>query len=298
MATRPSFQDVIERPVPQISIVDVGAMKEGEERYHQLLSCGLAAVTGFEPNPVQFARLQGRDGPYRYLPVCLGKGGSATLNITRYPGCSSLLRPDPNVIDLFETIGAESLDRINNFEVMNTLELQTVRLDDIDDLRVDYIKLDVQGSELEILRHGIGKLADAVVIETEVEFIPLYKDQPLFGDIQIFLRDHGFVLHKLIDCAGRPFRPFITPNPFSPISQLLWADAIFVRDFSRLGTYSDDGLLKAAAILDVVYDSIDLVPLLLAEYDRRHDMPLRERYIKSLSGREVTPQFLNIKATS
>jgi FkbM family methyltransferase len=292
MATRPNFQDIIQHPVPQISVVDVGAMKEGEERYQHLVSSGLAVVTGFEPNPAQFALLQGREGPYRYLPICLGKGGSATLNITRYPGCTSLLQPDPAVIDLFGMIGT----RDNNFEVIGSEKVETVRLDDVDDLRVDYIKLDVQGSELEILRHGIGKLSDAVVIETEVEFMPLYKDQPLFGDIQIFLRDHGFVLHKLIDCAGRPFRPFALPNPRMPISQLLWADAVFVRDFTRLETYSDDGLLKAAAILDLVYNSIDLVTLLLAEYDHRRGTSFRQRYIEFLRGREVTPLFLNIKA--
>jgi FkbM family methyltransferase len=295
LARQPGFQDIVEHPIPQISIVDVGAMVEGQERYHQLVISGLAVVTGFEPNPEQFSRLQGRDGRYRYLPVCLGKGGPATLHITRYPGCSSLLQPDPKVIDLFELIGAASEDRINNFEVMRSEELETVRLDDIDDLRMDFIKLDVQGSELEILRHGTGKLADVVVIESEVEFIPLYRDQPLFGDIQVFLRDNGFVLHKLVDCAGRPFRPFSLPNPYLPISQLLWADAIFVRDFTRLDTYSDDGLLKAAAVLDVAYGSVDLVGLLLAEYDRRRGTRLRQRYIGKLRNRELIAPFLNIK---
>ena len=295
MATQPSFQDLIEHPIPRISIVDVGAMREGEERYHQLLISKLAAVTGFEPNPEQFALLQGRDGPYRYLPMALGNGGPATLNITRYPGCSSLFQPDPNVVDLFETIGVASADRINHMQVMRSEALETVRLDDIDDLRIDFIKLDTQGSELEILRHGTAKLADAVVIESEVEFIPLYRDQPLFGDIHVFLRDHGFVLHKLVDCAGRPFRPFSRANPFLPISQLLWADAIFVRDFARLDTYGDDGLLKAAAVLDVVYGSVDLVALLLAEYDRRRGTQLRRRYMDKVRNRQLPAPFLNIE---
>ena len=86
-----------------------------------------------------------------------------------------------------------------------------------------------QGYELEIMRHGTATLANTLVIECETEFVPLYKDQPLFGDVQCFLRDQGFMLHKLIDVAGRPFRPFNPPNPYQPMSQLLWADAIFVR---------------------------------------------------------------------
>jgi len=293
MAKSPSFQDIIDNPIPRISIVDVGAMSEGQERYDKLLESGLATVTGFEPNPEEFARLQGRPGPYRYLPVFLGNGGPATFNVTRYPGCSSLLLPNPEVIDLFSTIGATLPE--DNFRVIRSEEVQTTRLDDIDDLEVDYIKLDVQGSELEIMRHGTGKLADTAVIECEVEFMPLYRDQPLFGDIQVFLRDQGFVLHKMIDCAGRPFRPFQPPNPFLPMSQLLWADAIFVRDFTRLDTYGDDALLKAAAVLDVVYGSYDLVTLLLGEFDRRRCTQIRTRYLASLRQRNLLLHFLNIK---
>lgn len=287
------FPDIIGHSIPPISIVDVGAMSEGQERYHHLLASELAVVTGFEPNPEQFAQLQGRPGPYRYLPVFLGDGGGATFNITRYPGCCSLLRPDPAVIDLFTTISASAPD--GNFEVLRSVAVETTRLDDLDDLRADYLKLDVQGSELEILRHGITKLTETLVIECEVEFLPLYRDQPLFCDIQSFLRDQGFVLHKLIDCAGRPFRPYRQANPHLPMSQLLWADAVFVRDFTRLDGYDDDGLLKAAAVLDVVYRSVDLVTLLLGEYDRRRGAGLRQRYIDSLPSREIHLQCLNIK---
>ena len=38
--------------------------------------------------------------------------------------------------------------------------------------------------ELLVLEHGMQKLADAVVIEAEVEFVELYRGQPLFGDIE------------------------------------------------------------------------------------------------------------------
>jgi hypothetical protein len=37
------------------------------------------------------------------------------------------------------------------------------------------------------------------VITTEVEFVPLYEGQPLFGDIDVFLRQHGFKLLNLYD---------------------------------------------------------------------------------------------------
>ena len=123
------------------------------------------------------------------------------------------------------------------------------------------------------------RVSSVVVVESEVEFIPLYKDQPLFGDVQVFLRERGFVLHKFLDIAGRGFRPFNGPknNPHAAMSQILWADAIFVRDFSRLDTFNDDQLIKAAVILIEVYRSHDLAHLLLVEYDRRRQTQIAPR---------------------
>src|SRR5207237_7981616 len=122
-------------------------------------------------------------------------------------------------------------------------------------------------------------LANAGVLELEVEFVPLYKGQPLFGDIQLFLREHNFVLHKLIDVGGRAFRPWVlNGNPYVAMSQLLWADAVFVRDFTKLEHWSDVQLLKAAVVLHEVYHSCDLVHRLLSEHDRRHSTGLAPRY--------------------
>ena len=40
-----------------------------------------------------------------------------------------------------------------------------------------------------------------------------------------------------------------TGDPTQPLSQFLWADAVFVKDFAKLGDYSPEQMLKAAAIL-------------------------------------------------
>lgn len=291
--TQTNLAAILGSPIPMIQIMDVGAAALGQDRYEELVTLGYANVIGFEPNPAEYARLQNRDGPYRYLPVFLGNGGPARFHLARYPGCSSLLRPDPTVIDLFQTIDCSAAD--GNFHVVGTEVVKTVRLDDIgSDIVIDYLKIDVQGYELEIMRNGRKKLSNAVVIETEVEFIPFYENQPLFGDVQCFMREQGFVLHKFIDVGGRPFRPFNPPNPFYPISQLLFADAIFTRDFTRLESYSDDSLLKAATVLDLVYGSYDIAALLLNEYDRRRQTDLYRRYCEALNSRQLSTRFLNV----
>ena len=118
-----------------------------------------------------------------------------------------------------------------------------------------------------MLAHGMQKLADAVVVEAKVEFVELYRGQPLFGDIETFMRSHGFVLYKMIDIAGRNFRSMSSGNPADAINQFLWADAVFVRDFTKLDRFSPLQFMKAAVILHDVYFSCDLAHLFLYAFD-------------------------------
>jgi FkbM family methyltransferase len=287
------FVDVFEGlDAPAVEILDIGALSEGTDRYQPLVDRGQARVTGFEPNPTEYARLRERAGPYTYFPKFLGDGQPKTLHVARYPGCSSLLAPDPTVINMFTGIGAEPPG--GNFAILKTEPVETTRLDDIDGLRApDFLKIDVQGAELMVLENGRRTLESVLVLESEVEFLALYKDQPLFADIDAFLRSQGFLLHKLIEVAGRNFRPVVTPNPLEPISQILWADAVYVRDFRTLGRWTETQLVKAATVLHEVYLSYDLVNLLLLELDRRRPQarPASARYLDFLRAQPNLPNL-------
>jgi FkbM family methyltransferase len=293
---KPPIKNILQIDLPRVEVVDIGAMAEGRDRYAGLVEQGLANVTGFEPDADQFRKLCSiKQGPYRYLPYFLGDGGPATFHIARYPGCSSLYAPDPQVIDLFTAIGT---GQGGNFRIVRTVDVQTKRWDDVAECpRANYVKLDVQGAELDILRHGTRALENAVVLEVEVEFLPLYRKQPLFGDVQVFLAGQGFVLHKLVDVAGRSFRPLrLDGNEYAAISQVLWADAIFVRDFTRLERFSGEQLLMAVGILHEVYCSYDLAFYLLQEYDRRLNTDLALRYTEGVLRQPGLPvMYLNLK---
>lgn len=261
----------------KITVADIGAMPEGVPRYSPLAAISDLSVVGFEPNDDERRKLEA-NGTGEYLPYVLGTGEPATLHVTHYRGCTSLYPPNPDVINLFETIGAGNED--GNFSVVATVPVATHRLDDVFPYpECPYLKLDVQGAELNVLEHGRRVLASALVVESEVAFVEIYKAQPLFGDIQTFLREQGFVLHKMFEIAGRTFRPVRHgANEFAPISQMLWADAVFVRDFARLDRYTDADLLTAATILHECYRSFDLVHRLLAEFDRRRETGLAAAY--------------------
>jgi FkbM family methyltransferase len=265
--------------------------------YDGLIEKHAAPVIGFEPNSTEFDRLC-NEGPggCTWLPYFLGNSLEATFYQTRFPGCSSLYVPDPSGIDLFQTNGSGTPAR--NIYVVGTERVRTKRLDDIEECpEVDFIKIDVQGSELDIFKNGIETLKNVSVIQTEVEFIPIYKDQPLFGDIQIFLREQGFQLHKFIDVEGRCMRLFeIQQHPYSAMSQIFWADAIFIRDFSMLGGLSDEQLLKPAVILHDLYLSYDVVLFLQNQLDKRRGTNLSVSYNQALQKNgNVERLYINLK---
>jgi FkbM family methyltransferase len=289
------LKDILSQPLPILEIMDIGAMIEGKDRYDILVDQGLARVTGFEPNLDNLEKLKARKGPYRYLPFFLGNGKKAKFHLTRYPGCSSLLEPNEDIIDLFTSIGTKP--DIGNFSVIEITEVQTVRLDDINNAALpDYVKIDVQGAELLVMENARETFSNVLVLETEVEFIHIYKDQPLFGEIHNFMVECGFMLHKLVDIAGRSLRPFSPQNPYQAASQVLWADAIFVRDYTNLSKFSNDQILKASAILNDVYLSYDVVVRLLTEYDIRQETNLKDEYIKNLEARETLDRlYMNLK---
>jgi len=69
--------------------------------------------------------------------------------------------------------------------------------------RIDFLKLDTQGTELEILKgaHEYLSAGKIAVIKTEVSFLPVYRDACTFSDVDRFLKEQGFLF---VDCAFYP----------------------------------------------------------------------------------------------
>jgi FkbM family methyltransferase len=285
MATSP-FKSLINETV-RVKVVDVGANPiDSAPPYSDLLSAGDADVVGFEPNRDALAKLHTLKGPNEtYLPYALGDGGRHTLHMCAAPGMTSLLTPNPQVLNLFH--GFPEWGR-----VVATEEVDTVRMDDIAETAgVDLIKIDIQGAELMVFRNATDRLADALVIHTEVEFLPMYVGQPLFSDVEIFLRQHGFVFHRFFPLTSRVIQPLLIGNDiYAGLSQSVWADAIFVRDFTRLALLPNDRLLAMAAILHDCYESIDLVHHLLVECDKRTGKQRAPTYLANLRASAQVPE--------
>jgi hypothetical protein len=122
-------------------------------------------------------------------------------------------------------------------------------------------------------------------LHLEVEFLPLYVDQPLFSDVEQFLRRRGYVFHRFFEPTSRAVRPMAPGGDIrSGLGQLVWSDAVFVRDFSRLDRLDDRELLTMAAIMHDCYDSWDVAQHLLIELDRRTEGTSARDYLAGLGG--------------
>jgi len=269
----------------RIKVVDIGANPiDGTPPYAPLLRTGDADVVGFEPNPEALAKLNAMKGPTEtYLPHAVGDGRPHTLHICAAPGMTSLLEPDPAVLSCFHGFPAWG-------RVVDTQTVETVRLDDVPETAgAQLLKLDIQGGELIAMQHAEARLRDIVVIQTEVEFLPLYRDQPLFSDVEQYLRTQGFLFHRFYPVISRVFSPLLVDNNiYAGLSQLVWADAIFVKDSIRPSRLDDGQLLAAATILQDCYGSIDLVMTLLTTFDDRHQTRLGAAYLAGLQSHQAT----------
>jgi len=255
------------RPERLTAVVDIGAnprltgpgapdanLAHSSLPYKRLLDLGLCTVTGFEPQAEALAELLRRQGPReRYLPYAIGDGSEHTLHLCKARDMSSLFPLDPERLALF-----------NEFPLLGQVDREirvpTRRLDEIDEIQdIDFLKIDIQGAELEAFRSGQRKLAKAVAIQTEVSFITLYRGQPAIGEIDVCLRDMGFIPHCFADVKLWPIAPMIiNGNPRQPAHQLLEADIVYVRDFSRPENLGAEQWKHLALIAHHCYGSVDL----------------------------------------
>jgi FkbM family methyltransferase len=95
----------------------------------------------------------------------------------------------------------EEMQKYHNWLLFN--EVVTVQSNTLDNVcqdegveKIDFIHLDVQGCELNTLKGAEKLLFGVTAIWLEVEAVPLYLEQPLKEDIELFMNKNGFVKVK------------------------------------------------------------------------------------------------------
>ena len=219
-----------------------------------MLSRRHCTVTGFEPQPEGLTSLNARKSDLEiYLPYVIGDGSPTTLHVAVVPGMTSLFEPNLAVLKWFNGFAEWAT-------VKEKLPVTTRRLDDLPEIAaLDMLKIDVQGAEISVFKGGRQRLQRAVAVHTEVCFLSLYKGQPLFGEIDLELRSLGLIPHHIDHVNRRTILPAYDPSaPNSALNQVLFADIVYIRDFTKAEAMDDEQLKHLAIIAYACYGSFDL----------------------------------------
>lgn len=170
-------------------VLDVGA--NAGQTGHALRELGYTrAIFSFEPLAQPFAELQdacANDQDWHAFNIALGaEEGENEMHVMEFDASSSMLRPEASFLDRLP--GSSELRE-------ETIQVQTlshvVREHTLSDRSV-YLKIDTQGSELDVLHGGEDVLSHIDYVETETSLIQLYEGQNLLHDVSSWMYDHGF----------------------------------------------------------------------------------------------------------
>ncbi len=231
--------------------IDIGARGGFES---DLLPIAFAVdAVGVEPDPEAFGALAtSGSAPWRSLrylrSAIAGSRGQRVLSVPRYGGSASLLEHDISFGSVFKKPQFFEVERREPVET-ETLDqaLQGAGLSG-----PSYLKLDVEGAELEILEAAPQAVASLLAVKVEVSFLPFRKGQPLAADIDAFFRARGFQLMDLLTPVHwRSESDVVHPHadcgrvPYSR-GQLAQGDYLYFRSPEALE--GDEQRLKAAGL--------------------------------------------------
>ena len=268
----------------EIEVMDVGAASIAETPiYKILLDNKMAHLTAFDGDKRQIEKLEemyGKDNVTIFNYFLFDGGKHPVYFCSPASGMTSIFKPKIEALNFFN--GFSNIGNVESIE-----EIQTTKLDSIDNLKSpDFLKMDVQGAELGILKNGSKTLKKCLAMQLEVSYFLLYENQPSFGEIDVYMRTIGFVPHLFLDVKRWSITPTIYKNNFRvPGNQLLESDIVYVKDPLKLFELNDIQLKKLAILAHYSFNSFDYCTFLILEMERRNMLSAgsHKKYLEKLS---------------
>lgn len=218
-----------------ISILDVGA-RDGIGWPWNKLNKDFVDLILVEPDPEEATIIEGKLNKIQKSIVVPSafwdEKKSMTLNLNKSPGTSSIFNSNLAFLDQFS-----DSDR---YRVEKNIKVECNTIDNLIENNqmphFDFAKIDIQGGELAVLKGGECYIkSNAVGIEIEVEFAEMYVNQPLFAEIDIYVRNTlGLELWDLSKAHWKYLNDFkLGPSK----GRLIFGNALYLRPLEGLETW-------------------------------------------------------------
>jgi FkbM family methyltransferase len=284
-----------------LGFIDIGAA--GGVHNIALPIANHVAVMAFEPNNIAYSEMESADHSWaRFKPVnCALSDQNADKAFFSYKSSvnNSMLKANHNFRQRYEIAGLNCIGEE---------KLATQKLDDIvfqhnknEKFWGEFLKVDVQGAEIMIFDGAQRTLHErTVAILVEASFCPIYKNQPLFSELEIYLRKRGFIFYGFHGTHYRS-KKFIDKLNCSSRERAIWGDAVFFKDpfendeNKNLNLRQKIALVLSAIILGFYDFSIELFCEIKKELEQTNEEKFRS-FINRIAS--VSPEETKTKIRS
>ena len=186
--------------------------------------------------------------------------------LTKKLQTSSMYVPSRAYLDLFPNS--------KRYDIVKTTKVEVTELDNLVDIhnQPHFLKLDIQGSELEVLKGSVKTLKNVLGLEAEVNFKEIYEKIPLANDVEKFLYSQGFVLNDFLTYFRWERSPhrIIDKDEIIRFGEMIHGDALFLRTPEKIIEISKNlsnpiSLFENYVKILFVYNKVDLI-IKLSEY--------------------------------
>lgn len=236
-----------------LTLIDIGAAGDIELRWKRVN--GLLNYIGFEPDDRSYAELRNKLNKCRKYEVhktaLWSSKREINFHLCRGWQQSSHFQPNYDLVNKFP--------QKERFDVEKVGKFPAEPIDNLVQTKVDFIKIDTQGGELEILKGGKKTLDNVFGLELELGFAPIYTAQPLFKEIGDFLEKHDFIFVDFVS-----LRRWERHDINSSFGQLVFGDGLFMKspEYISLTYMHDNAVINRYVAICCLYNRFDLVDTL------------------------------------
>lgn len=245
-------------------VVDVGASGGIDHRWANFTTSYKGIL--FEPDPREYDILKSESGKNLIVlnSALSDSGDTIDFHLCKKQQVSSAYLPNFDFLNRFPDA--------RRFDVTKTIQVQADTLDNQlnknDVAEIDFIKIDTQGYELPILKGSIDYLKNTIGLELEVEFVQLYKNQPLFKEVDDFVQKNRF---ELIDLKRYYWKRKEGADIGNQKGQLIFGDALYFKSPEQvllMEGVNQEKIIRAICVY-LVYGYVDLAKALLIKANNK-----------------------------